>query len=117
MTIKQMRERDADRLAQKINPNPTPAEINRDRDAARHALRLFYRFAAAYSNSFYISQNRNASEAEKAAADEKSEKAYKRASEALKPYGVKISCPGLYPIIENDDRTNFTYGHYYTTNN
>lgn len=113
MTIKQMRERDADRLAQKINPNPTPAEINRDRDAARHALRLFYRFAAAFQASFFTEQDRNASEAEKAAADEKSEKAYKRASEALKPYGVKISCPGLYPIIENDDRTNFTYGHYY----
>jgi hypothetical protein len=113
MNIKTLRERDADRLAQRLNPNPTPAEINRDRDAARHALRLFYRFAAAYNNSFYISQNSSASDAEKAAADEKSEKAYKRASEALKPYGVKISCPGLYPIMEDFNGVNFSYGHYY----
>lgn len=113
MNIHQLRERDADKLAQRLNPNPTPAEINKDRDAARHALRLFYRFAAAYSNSFYTSQDSNASEAEKAAADAKSEKAYKRASEALKPYGVKISCPGLYPIIEDLNGVNFSYGHYY----
>ena len=113
MNIKTLRERDADRLAQKINPNPTPEEINRDRDAARHALRLFYRFAAAYSNSFYVEQDRNASEAEKAAADEKSEKAYKRAADALKPYKLKIACPGLYPIIEELTGAHFTMGHYY----
>lgn len=109
MTVKELRQRDALRLARRQEDEPTPEQIKE----AEHVLRLFYRFAAAYSNSFYVEQNRNASEAEKAAADEKSEKAYKRASEALKPYGVKISCPGLYPILEDFNGVNFSYGHFY----
>ena len=82
-------------------------------EAARHALRLFYLFAAAYQRSFYTEQERNATEAQKAEADAKSEKAYRRAAEALKPYGVRICCPGLYPIIDDNAGNNFTYGHYY----
>lgn len=108
LSIKELRERDAARLAARID-EPTPEQIKE----AEHVLRLFYRFAAAYSNSFYVEQDRNASEAEKAAADEKSEKAYKRAADALKPYKLKIACPGLYPIIEELTGAHFTMGHYY----
>lgn len=109
MNIKTLRERDALRLAQRMNPNPGEAE----QEAARHALRLFYNFVAAYQRSFYTEQNRTASQADRNRADAKSENAYKRASEALKPYNLIIDCPGLYPIIDDVNGANFTYGYFY----
>lgn len=109
MTIKEMRERDAVKMAQRLSAEPTPAEI----EAARHALRLFYKFGAAYLNSFYIDNDRSATERQIAAADAKEDKAYKKAAEALKPYNLKICCPGLYPVIDELNGCNFTYGHYY----
>ena len=108
-TIKEMRTRDALRLAERLTADPTPEEI----EAANKAMRKFYIFAAAYQRSFYTEQNRNASEAEKAAADDKSDKAYKRAAEALKPYKLKIALPGLFPIIEEMNGAHWTMGHYY----
>lgn len=110
MKISECRERDAIRMARRETPNPDAAQIEK----ARHALRLFYRFAAAYSAAFYTEQDRTASAAEKVKADEKSEKAYKRAAAALAAYGLKIECPGLYPIIDETSGANFTHGHYYT---
>jgi len=109
MNIKELRAKDARKLAEKLNNEPTPEEI----ETATKALRAFYRFAAAYLASFYTEQSRTASAADKVRADEKSERAYKRAAGLLKPYGVRINCPGLYPIIDNANGTNFTYGHYY----
>lgn len=108
MTIKELRERDAARLAARID-EPTAENLNN----ARHAMRLYYLFVAAYQRSFYTEQDRNATQAQKAEADAKSEKTYKRASEALKPYGVRIDCPGLYPIIDDMNGANFTHGHFY----
>lgn len=113
LSIKQLREKDADRLAQIENPNPTPAEMRATMEKARHALRLYYRFVAAFQNSFFTSQDREATAEERQKADEKSEKAFLKASEALKPYGLKIDCPGLYPIIDYVDGRNFTHGHFY----
>lgn len=110
MNIRECRERDAIRLASRDTKNPDAEQIEK----ARHALRLFYRFAAAYLKSFYTSQDRNATPAERARADEKSERAYKRAAEALAAYNLKIDCPGLYPIIDETTGANFTRGHYYT---
>ena len=109
MNIKAMREKDARRLAERLTADPTLEEI----EAASKAMRKFYIFAAAYQRSFYTEQSRTASEAEKAAADEKSVKAYRKAAEALKAYKLKISLPGLYPIIEETNGANFTYGHFY----
>ena len=109
LTIKELREKDAARLAAIQNPNPTPAEL----ETARHAMRLYYRFVAAYQRSFYTEQSREATAAEKVAADNKSYKSYERAAEALKPYGLKIEAPGLYPIIDYKNGVNFTYGHFY----
>ena len=108
-TIKELRAADALKLAERLNPDPTPAEI----ETATKAMRAYYRFCAAYQASFYTEQSRDASEAEKAAADLKSERAYKRATDALKPYKLKIDVPGLYPIIDNLSGSNFTYGHFY----
>lgn len=109
MTIKELRERDAARLAARID-NPTPENLNN----ARHAMRLYYLFVAAYQRSFYTEQDRNATRAQKDEADAKSEKAHKRALDALKPYGVRITCPGLYPYIEEiGTHRNFTSGHFY----
>ena len=107
-TIKELREIDAAKLAAKID-NPTPENL----ENARHAMRLYYRFVGYYQSAFYTSQNRNATQAQREEADDKSERAYKRASEALKPYGVKICCPGLYPVLDNIDGTRFTYGYFY----
>lgn len=109
MTIKELREKDAIKLATRENPAPTNEEI----EAARHAMRLFYRFAASYQRSFYTEQDNRATDKEKEQADAKSEKAYKKASDALRVYNLKISCPGLYPIIEELNGINFTYGHFY----
>ena len=109
MNIRAAREKDAARLAAIINTNPTPEQI----EAARHALRLFYRFAAAYQASFYTEQSRTATQAAKEAADAKSERAYKRAADALKPYRVRVSLPGLYPIIDHENGSNFSIGHFY----
>lgn len=108
LTIHEMRERDAAKLAERLNPNPTPAEI----ETARHALRLFYIFAAAYYKAFLVHQDSD-SQTERAAADERSEKTYKKAVEALKPYKLKIDLPGLYPVIEDYNNINFTFGHFY----
>lgn len=108
-TIKEMRNIDILRLAQRKNENPTPEEM----EAARQTMKYFYLFAAAYNRSFYTNQDRNATPEERKKADAKSEKAYKRAAENLKKYSLKISCPGLYPIIEELNGCNFTYGHYY----
>ena len=110
MNIKELREKDARRLAERINPDPTLEEINE----ARQAMRKFYFFAAAYMRSFYTEQDRNASQAEKAAADEKSERAYKRATAALKKYNLIIDIPGLYPTIDETNGANFTRGYFYT---
>ena len=109
MTIKEMREKDVLRLAERQNQNPTPEAI----EEARHTMRLFYRFAAAYYSSFMIDNDRRSSQAAKDAAEAKEEKAHKRAAEALAKYDLRISCPGLYPIIEETNGANFTYGHYY----
>lgn len=108
-TIKELRAQDARRLAERLNQAPTAEEI----ETATKAIRAFYRFAAAYQASFYTEQSRTASEADKARADAKSNRAYKRAADLLKPYGVKISLPGLYPIIEELNGVNFTYGYFY----
>ena len=108
-SIKESRERDAVRLAERQNENPTPEQI----EEARRTMTKYYRFVAAYQRSFYTEQSRTASEAEKAAADDKSERAHKRAAEALKNYRLRISCPGLYPIIEEENGINFTYGYFY----
>lgn len=109
MTIAQLREKDARRLAERITAEPTPEEI----ETARHTMRLYYRFVAAYQRSFYTEQSREATEAEKNEADRKSDNAHRRAAEALKGYNLKISCPGLYPIIEEKSGANFTSGHFY----
>lgn len=109
LTIKELRIKEAARLAARKNPNPTPADL----EAAAHTMRIFYRFASAYLNSFYISNNRNSSPAAVSEADEKSEKAYKRAAEALKAYNIKISLPGLYSILDDSNGCNFSYCHYY----
>ena len=109
LTIKELREKDAARLAAIKSQEPTPEEM----ETARHALRLYYRFVASYQSAFYTSQDRNATQAQRETADEKSEKAYTRASEALKPYGLEIRCPGLYPVIDYIGGACFTYGYFY----
>ena len=86
LTIKEMREKDAARLAAILNPEPTPEEI----ETARHAMRLYYIFVSVYQRSFYTEQEHGTPD-EIRRADERSEKTYKSAAEALKPYGVKIS--------------------------
>ena len=108
LTIKELREKDAARLAAKID-NPTPENL----ENARHAMRLYYKFTGYYQAAFYTSQNRNATQTEIKKADDKSERAFIRASKALKPYGVEIRCPGLYPVLDNQDGTSFTYGYFY----
>ena len=108
LTIHEMREKDAAKLAAKID-NPTPENL----ENARHALRLYYKFTGYYQAAFYVSQDRNATQAQREKADDKSERAFLRASKALKPYGVVIRCPGLYPCLDNEDGTSFTYGHFY----
>lgn len=109
-TIKELRRQEAARLAARKNQNPTPADL----EAAAHTMRIFYRFAATYLRSFYVSQDRRSSEAARTEADEKSERSFKRAAEALAAYNLKISLPGLYPIIEEANGSNFSYCHYYT---
>lgn len=109
MTVQQMRAKDVIKLAERISATPDQEQI----DEATHTMNLFYRFAAAYQRSFYTEQSRTASQEEKDEADAKSERAYRRAAEALKNYNLKISLPGLYPIIEETNGVNFTYGHYY----
>ena len=109
MTIKELRNRDAARLAARLNQNPTPEQI----EEATKAMRAFYRFAAAYLTSFYTEQSRTATQEAKEAADAKSERAYKRAAAALAKYDLYISLPGLYPIIDEKSGANFTMGHWY----
>lgn len=109
MTIAEMRKKDVARLAKRLNQEPTPEEI----EAAAKTMRAFYRFAAAYSASFYTEQSRTATQAAKEAADAKSERAYKRAAAALAKYNLYISLPGLYPIIDEKSGANFTMGHWY----
>lgn len=109
MTVKEMRQKDAARLAARLNQNPTPEQI----EEATKAMRAFYRFAAAYLNSFYTEQSRTATKEAKEAADAKSERAYKRAAAALAKYDLYISLPGLYPIIDEKSGANFTMGHWY----
>lgn len=113
MTIAELRRRDVLRLVERRTADATAAEIETETKEARHTMTLFYRFAAAYQRSFYTEQDRNATQAEKDRADEKSEKAYKRAAESLKKYGLKISCPGLYPIIEHESGGHWSMGHFY----
>lgn len=109
MTIKQLREQDAARLAARID-EPTAENLNN----ARHAMRLYYIFVSASQKAFYIRQEKGTTPAQMDEAETKSEKAYIRASEALKPYGVRITCPGLYPYIEEiGTHRNFTSGHFY----
>lgn len=108
-SIRELREQDARRLAERLAADPTPAEL----EAAKKAMRKFYLFAARYQRSFYTSQDREATEAQRRAADQNSENAYRSAKEALAKYRLKISTPGLYPIIEETNGTNFTYGHWY----
>lgn len=109
-TIKELREKDVLRLAERLTAEPTAEDL----ETARKTMRKFYRFVAAYQNSFYTEQSRTASQAMKDEADRKSENAYRRAADALKVYGLKMSLPGLYPIIEDaETRINFTYGHFY----
>lgn len=109
MTVKALRERDARRLAERLNPAPTPEET----EAARHTMRLFYRFAAAYYNAETLYNMRSATQEQKATAGAKADKAYKRAAEALKAYNLIIDIPGLYPIIDETNGANFTLGHWY----
>ena len=109
MTIKEMRNKDVLRLAKTLTTDPTAAEIEK----AAKAMRAFYRFSAAYLASFYTEQSRTATQAQKAEADNKSEKAYKRAADLLSVYNMRISCPGLYPIIEHTNGMNFSYGYFY----
>lgn len=109
MTIKELRNRDAARLAARLNQNPTPAQL----EEATKAMRAFYRFAAAYLASFYTEQNRNATQEAKEAADAKSERAYKKAAAALAKYDLYIALPGLYPIIDEKSGANWTMGHWY----
>ena len=110
MTIKELREKDAIRLARRLIADPNPEQI----EAAKKAMRKFYRFAAANKTSFFVSNDSELySEKAAAAADRKCEKAEKAAAEALKVYGLKISTPGLYPIIEELNGTNFSNGYYY----
>lgn len=108
LTIHEMRERDAAKLAAKID-KPTPENL----ENARHAMRLYYKFTGYYQAAFFTSQNRNATQKQRETADDKSERAFIRATKALKPYGVVIRCPGLYPCLDNEDGTSFTYGHFY----
>ena len=109
MTIKEMRNKDILRLAETLTTDPTAAEIEK----AAKAMRAFYRFSSAYIASFYTEQSRTATHAQKAEADQKSETAYKKAADLLNIYNMRISCPGLYPIIEHKNGINFSYGHYY----
>ncbi len=109
MTIKQLREKEAERLAARKNANPTQEDLEK----ARHTMRLFYIFASAYKNSFYTEQNRKATQRQKDEADERSNKTYKKAVDALKAYNLKISLPGLDPIIEETSGQNWSYCHYY----
>ena len=113
MTIAELRRRDVLRLVERRTTDATAAEIEAETKEARHTMTLFYRFVTAYQRSFYTEQDRNATQAEKDRADEKSEKAYKRAAESLKKYDLRISCPGLYPIIDETSGANFTMGFYY----
>lgn len=108
-SIRELRENDARRLAERLAADPTPAEL----EAAKHTMRQFYIFAARYQRSFYTEQDREATEAQKRAADQNSENAYRRAAESLAKYRLKISTPGLYPIIEETNGANFTYGYWY----
>jgi len=107
-TIKELREKDANKLAERLNPNPAPEEIEK----ARHTMRLFYIFASAYYKNF-IMQQESKNPAAKAAANERSNKTYKSAAEALKTYGLKIDLPGLYPVIDDENGHNFTFGFWY----
>lgn len=109
MTIKELREKDALRLAQRENPNPTPEQI----ETARHTMRLYYNFARAYYDSFIINQDSKATQAQKISTEEKAAKRFYKASEALKKYNLCVCCPGLYPIIDDVNGQNFTYGHFY----
>ena len=108
-TIKELRHIEAENLAKRNNPNPTQEEIAN----ALHIMRVFYKFVFAYQAAFYAEQDRNTTQAEQAAADAKSKRAYKRAAAALKPYKLKIAFPGLYPIIEEESGEHFTMGFYY----
>lgn len=107
-TIKELRAADALKLAQRLNPEPTAAEI----ETATKAMRAFYRYVFAFQAAFYIEMNHGTPE-EVEAAEAKQERAHKRAADALKPYKLKIDHPGLYPIIDELSGANFTQGHYY----
>lgn len=109
MTIAELRKKDVLKLAERLNPEPTPEEI----EAAEKTMRAFYRFAAAYLRSFYTEQSRTATQAEKEAADAKSERAYKRASAALEKYNLVIALPGLYPIIDEKSGAWWSMGYWY----
>lgn len=108
-TIKELRAQDAERIARRNNPNPTPEEI----ETAKKIMRQFYYFASLYSNNFYINQDRNAKPEEIEESDKKLNKAYKKACENLKKYDLYIALPGLYPIIEEKNGAHFTMCHYY----
>jgi len=60
-----------------------------------------------------LDNDRRASQAARDAAEAREEQTHKRAKEALAKYNLRISCPGLYPIIDEANGANFTYGHYY----
>lgn len=108
-SIKELREQDARRLAERLAADPTPAEL----EEARKTMRSFYRLAAAYQREFYIRQERTATEAEKTAAEEKLARAYQKAKTALAKYNLKICFPGLYPDITENNGANFTRGWWY----
>lgn len=109
-TIKEMRQADALRLAQRVSEEPTTEEV----EAATKAMRAFYRFCGAYLAEFYVDQNRASTEAQRKEATDKMERAYKRATDLLKPYGCVIDIPGLNPIIDDINGRNFTMGHFYS---
>lgn len=109
MTIKELRAKDAARLAERLNPNPTPDQI----EEATKTMRMFYRFAAAYYNEFLTHQESRTPEAIKEEATRKCKAAYKKAAAALAKYDLYISLPGLYPIIDEKSGANWTMGHWY----
>ena len=109
MTIKELRLKDVARLARRLNPNPTPEEL----ETAKKTMRMFYRFAAAHYNEFLTHQESRTPEAIKEEAARKCKAAYKRAAAALEKYNLVIDIPGLYPIIDEKSGANWTMGHWY----
>lgn len=109
MTIKELRLKDVARLAARLNPNPTPDQI----EEATKTMRMFYRFAAAYMRESMLYQESRTPEAIKEEATRKCKAAYKRAAAALEKYNLVIDIPGLYPIIDEKSGANWTMGHWY----